>query len=64
MVHHQDGNCKNHLRNNLALLHRHCHDLAHRGLRDKQQFTDEPDEVKVCAVVRTEGLQKNKITSI
>ncbi|MEL7357591.1 MAG: HNH endonuclease signature motif containing protein [Cyanobacteria bacterium J06560_6] len=28
-VHHLDGNHDNHRRQNLALLHRHCHDQAH-----------------------------------
>ena len=28
-VHHVDGNSDNHRRDNLALLHRHCHDQIH-----------------------------------
>ncbi|WP_268744022.1 reverse transcriptase domain-containing protein [Chlorogloeopsis fritschii] len=35
-IHHCDGNHNNNKRENLALLHRHCHDQAH-GLRDKPQ---------------------------
>lgn len=28
-VHHQDGNRQNNCRNNLTLVHRHCHDQLH-----------------------------------
>ena len=44
-VHHVDGNSANYQRNNLALLHRHCHDQLHRSLRDKHQTVEEPCEV-------------------
>lgn len=44
-VHHVDGNSANYQQSNLALLHRHCHDQLHRGLRDKHQTVEEPCEV-------------------
>lgn len=34
-VHHQDGNHRHNAYENLALLHGHCHDDAHRGAHDK-----------------------------
>ena len=45
---------------NLQILHRHCHDTkttedgSRGGMHDKHQVIEEPDEVKVCAVVRTD----------
>ncbi|MBD1866890.1 HNH endonuclease [Cyanobacteria bacterium FACHB-471] len=43
-VHHVDGNSANYQQNNLALLHRHCHDQLHRRLRDKHRTVEEPCE--------------------
>ena len=43
-VHHVDSNSANYKQNNLALLHRHCHDQVHRSLRDKHQTVEEPCE--------------------
>lgn len=42
---------------NLQLLHKHCHDQKTatdvRGIHDKKQITEEPDEVKVsCPVLK------------
>ena len=45
-VHHLDGNHQNHKRNNLALLHQHCHDQVHRGMYDKHQIVEKLDELK------------------
>lgn len=39
-------NYKNHLRDNLALLHQYCYDQVHQGLRDKHQIVEELDEVE------------------
>jgi RNA-directed DNA polymerase len=49
-LHHQDGNHSNHRRQNLALLHRHCHDQVHAvrtttttGITETNQVGEEPD---------------------
>lgn len=45
---------------NLQILHKHCHDQkttsdgSLRSTHDKSQVIEEPDEVKVCAMVRTD----------
>jgi hypothetical protein len=39
------GNHQNNRWVNLALLHQHCHDQIHQGMRDKHQVVEEPDEV-------------------
>ncbi|MFG6107714.1 group II intron reverse transcriptase/maturase [Leptothoe sp. EHU-05/26/07-4] len=51
-LHHLDGNHDNHRRQNLALLHRHCHDQVHSastpsttGTHDKSPVREEPYEV-------------------
>jgi RNA-directed DNA polymerase len=43
-VHHVDGNHQNHKRENLTLLHQHCHDQVHSGMHDKHPVVEEPDE--------------------
>ncbi|HEY9879663.1 MAG TPA: reverse transcriptase domain-containing protein [Leptolyngbyaceae cyanobacterium] len=43
-VHHVDSNSANYKQDNLALLHRHCHDQLHRSLRDKHRTVEEPCE--------------------
>ncbi len=45
-VHHLDGNNQNHKKNNLALLHQHCHDQVHQGVHDKHQIVEKLDESK------------------
>jgi len=45
-VHHLDGDRQNHMRNNLTLLHQHCHDQVHRGVHDKYQIVEKLDEFK------------------
>jgi hypothetical protein len=45
---------------NLQMLHKHCHDVktakdgSAGSTQDKRQIIEEPCEVKVCAVVRTD----------
>ncbi|MGV2826528.1 hypothetical protein, partial [Myxosarcina sp. GI1(2024)] len=46
------GGRQNHRKNNLALLHQHCHDQIHQGVYDKHQIVEKLDEVKVCAMIR------------
>ena len=51
-VHHQDGEHSNHKKQNLAVLHRHCHDALHgagkpepeRSISDKDCPFEEPYE--------------------
>ena len=50
-VHHVDGNHQNHKWENLALLHQHCHDQVHSGMRDQHPVVEEPCEVKVSSTV-------------
>jgi len=50
-VHHVDGNHQNHKWDNLALLHQHCHDQVHSGMRDQHPVVEEPCEVKVSSTV-------------
>ena len=50
-VHHLDGNHQNHKWDNLALLHQHCHDQVHSGMRDQHPVVEEPCEVNVSSTV-------------
>lgn len=50
-VHHQDSNHMNNRKENLALLHRHCHDQAHRSMNDNHRIAEEPCEVKISSTV-------------
>ena len=50
-VHHLDANHQNHKRNNLALLHQHCHDQVHQGVYDKHQIVEKLDEGKLSRPV-------------
>jgi RNA-directed DNA polymerase len=45
-VHHLDGNRHNHKRENLTLLHQHCHDQVHSGVHDKHPVVEKLDESK------------------
>ena len=53
-THHRDGNHNHHHRQNLALLHRHCHDQIHAAAscsnatraHDKGPVREEPDDAK------------------
>lgn len=46
-VHHKDGDHSNNARDNLALLHGHCHDSAHgRDVNANHQVDEEPDDSK------------------
>lgn len=59
-VHHIDRNHSNHKQENLALVHRHCHDQVHRqqgessitsGTHDKSLFVEEPCDGKPSSTV-------------
>ena len=50
-IHHVDGNHQNHQWDNLALLHQHCHDQVHSGMRDQHPVVEEPCEVNVSSTV-------------
>jgi RNA-directed DNA polymerase len=60
-VHHVDGNHKNHKRNNLMLIHGHCHDQITAQMQrthDKGPVTEEPCAGKLASTVlkqRCEG---------
>ncbi len=46
-IHHQDGNHQNNRRNNLTLVHRHCHDQLH-ALENTEEWelrSDDPYQV-------------------
>ena len=52
-MHHRDGNHENHQRQNLELLHCHCHDQVHAaecsndsGTHDKSLAREKPDDAK------------------
>jgi RNA-directed DNA polymerase len=52
-IHHQDGNHRNNTKDNLALLHGHCHDRVHSTGRtnDNAPATEEPDDGKLSRPV-------------
>lgn len=50
-VHHLDENHNNNRKENLALLHRHCHDQAHGSMNDNHRIAEEPCEAKVSSTV-------------
>lgn len=50
-VHHMDGNHKNNKMENLALLHRHCHDQVHGSMNDNHRIAEEPCVAKVTSTV-------------
>lgn len=50
-VHHLDKNRKNNRKENLALLHRHCHDQIHGSMNDNHQMVEEPYELKGSSTV-------------
>ena len=58
-VHHVDGEHKNNKRNNLTLIHGHCHDQITAQMQrthGKGSVTEEPCAGKLCAMSRTERI--------
>jgi RNA-directed DNA polymerase len=53
-LHHKDGNHDNWKKNNLAAVHRQCHQEIHRIGSLKGENTQEPDAMKVARPVRKE----------
>ena len=62
-INHLNGNHRDNRLKNLTAVHLHCHDQIHGGIENlspklsthgKGQLGEEPDDAKVCAVVRTD----------
>jgi len=60
-VHHPDGNHTNNRRENLALLHGHCHDTVHGSVPMTMARAEEPREGK--ALTRGSGVSLRRSPS-